>query len=110
MTGIPIGPGERVIDKWTLNYHPPAGGRYLGELIVTERNVFFEADFDISIEGVTAVTGGIKIPRDQIATVEQSTRFWFFKRVELTLGTGVVHVFERGVMSAAPIAAALGYG
>lgn len=38
---------EVVFGHWSVNYLPPAGGRYPGTLWVTDRRVFFAGDVDL---------------------------------------------------------------
>ena len=38
--------GERVLGNWSVDYIPPAGHRFRGQLCVTDRRVMFAAEVD----------------------------------------------------------------
>ena len=59
---------EHVIDEWTLNYLPSEGGRYTGKLAITNKNIYFFAQFSIEFSGnaVQDAEGGIRISKEYI--------------------------------------------
>ena len=44
--------GEKLMGSWTINYIAPGGGRYLGQLDVTDKNLYFDGKFDMSFSGI----------------------------------------------------------
>ena len=96
---------ENLIDEWTLNYLPSEGGRYTGKLAITDKNMYFFAQFSIEFTGnaVQSAEGGIKISKENIQSVESKKSMFIFQRVHVTLSDESVHVFDRGVMSTKPI-------
>jgi hypothetical protein len=40
--------GEEIIDSWTLNFKPTAGGRFTGKFFITNQRVIFDAAQDNS--------------------------------------------------------------
>jgi hypothetical protein len=48
----PLSNGEQAMGSWTINYIAPNGGRYLGKLDVTDQNLYFDGQFDMSFAGV----------------------------------------------------------
>ena len=121
MAKIDLENGESKIGKWTLNFTPEEGVRYTGDFHVTNKNVYFESKFDTSLvnaigKGLSmaafnrfngaAAEGLLKIPREEIQTVETKKSF-FKKQVILHLQNGVTLPFNYGMLSVDKIAAAL---
>jgi hypothetical protein len=122
--------GESLLGKWTLNYIPSTGERYLGKLSVTNKRVIFIAQFDVgaiakAAAGLTAAAAlagtlglnnawvkceeslvSFAIPKPNIKQVEPKKSF-FSKSVKLTLDNGSVHVFHYGILSVNKIVAAI---
>ena len=92
---------EKPIDEWTLNYLPSQGGRYTGKLAITDKNIYFFAQFSIEFSGnaVQEAEGGICISKEQIQSVEAKKSMFIFQRVHVTLKDESIHIFDRGVMS-----------
>jgi hypothetical protein len=46
---------ERIIDSWTLHCTPASeqAGKFLGTLFVTDKHIYFDAQFDTSLFGLT---------------------------------------------------------
>jgi len=119
---FPLESGENLLGKWTLNYIPSSGERYLGALKVTNKRVIFNAQFDISaivkaaagLVGAAAVAGALglenawvkcdedlvsfAIPKSSIKKVEPKKSF-FSKSVKIILDNDSVHVFHYGILS-----------
>ena len=106
---------ESIIGEWTLNYIPPGGGRYTGNLAVTDKRILFDAKFDTSFSGIIEEAmfikhgseGYISVPKDRISKVE-IVKKGLQKNVVVTLDTGAEHTFNYGVMKVDKIAEAIG--
>lgn len=105
--------GEQELGGWTLNYLPPGGGRYTGRLVVTDRRLLFDAQFDTSVTGtlksLIILEGGhgyLEIPRAAIRSTEARSGL-LSKRVVVTLDDGSQHAFDYGMLSVKKIAEAL---
>jgi hypothetical protein len=111
---IPLEAGETKIDTWTLLYEPPQGGKYNGKLLVTNRRLLYDAQFDVSVAGMIGEAlfvkfgseGCVVIPKARIKSVEVKKGF-FAKKVLLTLDDGQVHSFNYGMLKIDPVAAAI---
>ena len=110
MASITMMDDEKTIDTWTLNYLPSFGGRYLGDLIITDKNVYFEAEFTITwdCDAVKPTNGGLSFSREDITAIRHIKSWLIFQRVEVELTDGSTHTFDRGVMSVSGIIDALG--
>lgn len=105
---------EAILGEWTLNYLPPAGGRYTGKLVVTDKRLLFDAKFDTSLSGIIEETMFIKhgseayisIPKDNIKDVE-IVKKGIQKNVVVTLESGTEHTFNYGIMKVDKIAEAI---
>jgi hypothetical protein len=113
MADFDLEAGEQVIDDWTLNYLPPDGGRYTGELVVTDRRLLFDAKFDTSLTGAwkeliifTGSHGYLSIPKASIGSVEVKSSL-LKKQVLVTLDDGTVHTFDYGMLSVKNLAEAI---
>ncbi len=116
MKAIELLPGERRLGAWTLNYLPPAGGRYAGPLVVTDRRLLFQARFDASpgwaLKGLAPfrdTRGLLAIPRERVRRVEKRGRFPR-RQLAIILDDGETHLFERGLLGVDRLAAAIGAG
>jgi hypothetical protein len=100
---------ENLIDEWTLNYLPAEGGRYTGKLAITDKNIYFFAQFSIEFSGnaVQNAEGGIRIAKENVESVEGKKSMFIFQRVEVRLNDGSIHVFDRGIMSVKSIVDAM---
>ncbi|MCA9674229.1 MAG: hypothetical protein KC464_04225 [Myxococcales bacterium] len=112
MSGFELQPGEAELGTWTLNYVPPAGGRYLGKLAVTNQRLLFDAQFDTSLTGVLGelfITSGshgyLSIPKAKIEHTE--VKRGFFKKKVIVTVAGKDHVFDYGMLSVAKLASAI---
>lgn len=113
MKAIALLPGERRLGAWTLNYLPPAGGRFTGPLVVTDRRLLFQARFDASPGGVLKelapfrdTRGLVSIPKERVRRVEKQGRV-YRRQVAVTLDNDETHVFDRGLMGVDKLAAAI---
>ncbi len=105
--------GETEIDSWTLNYLPPGGGRFTGQLLVTNQRLLFDAAFDTSVTGalkeliiVSGSHGYLSIAKSTIQGIEVKSSF-FKKKVIVTLQDGQAHTFDYGMLSVTKLAAAI---
>lgn len=111
----PLNNGENLLGKWTINYIAPDNSRYLGELDVTDQNLYFDGKFDMSFSGIvkealfvqTGSAGYLCIPKNMIAKVHLKKSF-LKKQVILTLNNGQIHTFDYGAMSIDKLAEAIG--
>lgn len=115
--------GENVIGTWTINCIPFGGGRLLGKLHVTDKSLYYEAQYDVSFEGITeqiatsAVAaaghallvspeicnqwkdkGYLKIPKADIADIIEKSSF-FKKKLTLKLKDDQEIIFDYGMLS-----------
>lgn len=98
-------PGEVKIGTWTLMYKPPSDGRYSGKLMVTNRRLCYDAQYDYSVGGIATETlfmkfgseGYIEIPKNRIRSVEAQKSF-FSKRAVVTLDDSTVHIFDNRML------------
>lgn len=111
---IQLAPDEQKIDTWTLLYYPPKGGKFNGKLLVTNKRLCYDAQFDVSASGMVSEMlfvkwgseGYLEIPKQRIANVAIDKSF-FAKKVLITLDDGTVHTFSYGVMNIDKVAAAI---
>ena len=116
--------GENVLGTWTIKFLPleGKGGTFLGKLFVTDKTLYFDAQFDVSLKGalkdvlVAAVSaaghplivsqeimdqwenvGFIKIPKKDLKNIESKSSF-FKKTITITLTDDSKHVFDYGMM------------
>ena len=114
MIQFELEPGETIIDKWTLVYVPPGGGKYNGKLTVTNKRLLYDAQFDASFSGMidevlfykTGSEGYVVIPKEMITNVEVKKSF-FKKKVILTLNNGDEHIFDYGMLNIDKVAEAI---
>lgn len=111
MGNIALEPNEQELGKWTINYLPPGGGKYLGKLVVTNQRLLFEAQFDASVQalitGATFAEGMLIIPKEVIQKTEPKSSF-FKKKVTITLEGGEQHVFDYGMLGIKKLVEAIG--
>ncbi|OJJ20810.1 hypothetical protein BKI52_09505 [marine bacterium AO1-C] len=112
MGNIALEPNEQELGKWTINYIPPNGGKYLGKLIVTSQRLLFEAQFDASVQalvtGATYAEGTLIIPKELIQKTEAKSSF-FKKKVIVTLKEeNQQHVFDYGMLGIKKLVEAIG--
>lgn len=115
---------ETLLDTWTLNCLPLGGeaGRFLGKLHVTNKSLYFDAQFDTSLSGsiksiltsgATALghpllvsteiinswesKGFIAISKKDIKHIESKSSF-FKKTVTVTLTDDSKYIFDYGMM------------
>ena len=104
--------GEKLMGSWTINYIAPGGGRYLGQLDVTDKNLYFDGKFDMSFSGIvqealfvkTGSAGYLCIPKNMIKKLDVKKSL-LKKQVILTLTDDQVHTFDYGAMSVDKLAA-----
>ncbi len=114
---------EKLLGNWTIGCIPMQQGKFLGKLFVTDKTLYFEAQFDISLGGlleqiaVSAVSaeghsllvsqeilkqwqdnGYFEIPKDQIKEVITKTSL-LKKKVIILLSDDNEFVFDYGAMS-----------
>jgi hypothetical protein len=120
-------PGEQKVGKWTIHCLSPAGGKFAGKLLVTDRRILFEplnpkqdlslaAAIDaLPVDGVVSAGngrtywegGGLRIPRVDVRSIAQR-RTGTMKQVVLTLVDGQEVVFDNGFLSVDKLVTALG--
>jgi len=101
---------EKIINTWTIMYLPPSGGRFNGKLFVTNLNLFYDAQFDVSAQGILNelmfVQNGnktwLRIPKARITKTEMKKSF-FAKQVLVTLDNGEIHCFNYGMLNVKPV-------
>jgi len=127
---FPLDSGENLLGKWTLNYIPSDGKRFLGNLKVTNKRLIFNAQYDVGaiakaaagLVGAAAVAGALglnnawvkceenlvsfAIPKQSIRQVEPKKSL-FSKSVKLTLENDSVHVFHYGILSISKLVTAI---
>jgi hypothetical protein len=122
---------ERWLGRWAVNYVSPAGWRFPGHLIVTDRRVLFMGELepqriqphivgpvdatsvayalDLDLEHVT-YTGNhlcLSIPKAHIECVTPDCLL-LYNSVSLTLrNNGSIHMFERSLLSVTPLVQAI---
>ncbi len=122
---------ERVLGNWPVDYIPPAGWRYHGQLCVTDRRVLFAADVDCS-QFERAVIGPVdceavayaldldapnvaydgshllvSIPASQIECVTADHKL-FDHWVSLTIkNNGSIQLFDKGVLPVTAVVRAI---
>ena len=117
MTNFILEPGENQIDTWIVIYQAPDGNKYNGKLLVTDKNIYYDAKFDLSIAGILEETmfvksdsdGYLVIPKKRIAKTETKKNF-LDKQIILTLDNGQIHVFDYGMLNVDKIAKAINQG
>lgn len=102
--------GEIVLRTWVLYLLLEDGSKYNGDFIVTNKNVFYDAKFQISASGVKGFDGVMSIPRENIAEVKAFNKSLIFKRFVLKTTDGQRFTFDRGIFSVKPIVRLLGFG
>jgi hypothetical protein len=93
--------GEQKLGHWTLFYIPPDGGKYNGNLTVTNQRLLYDAKLDASLIGVLgnrAATGNLQIDKGDISNVDVQKSF-FSKKAILTLSDGSKHTFDYGALN-----------
>lgn len=106
--------GEKVLNTWTLLYTPPKGGKYNGKLVVTNRRLLYDAQFDVSAFGIVdellwfkkGSEAYISIPKNRIKQVVSEKSF-FAKKVILTLDDESKHTFNYGMLNIDPVVKAI---
>ena len=97
--------GEDKIDTWTIMYIAPNRNKFNGKLTVTDKRLIYDAQFDMSMEGIigqafllqTDSGPVISIPKSSIKAVDMEKKF-FSKKVIVTLDDGTVHTFNYGML------------
>jgi hypothetical protein len=98
---LELNAGEQNLGHWTLFYIPPGGGKYNGNLIVTNQRLLYDAKLDASLIGVLAdraATGNLQIDKGDITNVDVQKSF-FSKKAILTLSDGSTHTFDYGALN-----------
>ncbi len=115
--------GETLINKYTINCIPFEGERFLGKLYVTDKALYYDAQYDMSKEGIknqllnsAKVAGGhalliskeivdqwkskgyMYIPKSEIKEVIKKSSF-IKKTITLVLSDDQKVVFDYGMMS-----------
>ena len=114
--------GEEIIGSWTLNCVPFKASKFLGKLYVTNKSLYFDAQFDSSLSGLigSVVTsagaasgnallvssriikewegkGYMFVEKKNIKAIEEKSSF-FKKTVVLELDDDSVIVFDYGML------------
>ena len=123
--------GESLIGTWTINCIPFSTGRMLGKLHVTDKTLYYDAQYDMSIEGViesvmtSAVAasghsllvtreicdqwkskGYLELPKSDIDGITEQSSF-FKKKLILILKDKQTVVFDYGMLSVKKLKAAI---
>ena len=123
--------GENLIGKWTINCIPFGSGRMLGKLYVTDKSFYYDAQYDMSLEGVlqniatSAIAasghallvspeiceqwkskGFLQVNKSNIKSIGSKSSF-FKKTVTVTLNDDQSIVFDYGMLSVKKLEAAL---
>ena len=115
--------------SWKINYLPPEGGRYTGELVVDDSGLTFETIFESSNKTILkaifldvstfAAAGGHTVYRysnDDAATVElpatdiasvKAAKKGLMKRAVITMKNDEEFVFDYGMLSVQNLVAAI---
>ncbi len=96
---------EKELGRWTTNFIPHGGGRYTGQLIVTDQRIVFHSQFDTSLKGVVGdlfFAGSdnhefICIPFDNIREVYSKIRL-LNKRVIIDTDNDQNFVIDNGML------------
>jgi hypothetical protein len=116
-------------DTWKINYLPTEGGRYTGELAVSDDGVRFETLYESSNKTIVkaifldvasfTAAGGHTVYRhsnDETATVElpaseitgvKATKSRLMKQAVITMNNGEDFVFDYGLLSVKNLVAAI---
>lgn len=123
--------GETLKGSWTINCIPFGGGRLLGKLYISDKSIYYDAQYDMSLGGIVEqittsaiaaaghpllVTkeicdqwkskGFLHISKEQIDRVEEQSSF-FKKKLILHLKDSQSVIFDYGMMSVKKLKAAL---
>ncbi|MFC1615798.1 PH domain-containing protein [Patescibacteria group bacterium] len=98
--------GEKEIDTWTIMYQMPKGDKFNGKLMVSDKRLVYDAQFDMSVGSLidqaflVKTEGGpvISIPKSKIKKVDVEKKF-FSKKVIITLNDDSKHIFNYGMLS-----------
>ena len=98
--------GEVEIGNWTVLYEPPNGGHYNGRLYVTNKNLYYDAKFDVTLSGFienalfvkTGSEGYLFIPKSRIKSVIPK-KSMFKKKILVTLDNDEIHTFDYGMLN-----------
>jgi GRAM domain len=96
-TPFNLEPNENPIDNWALWYHSPAKKAYQGNLYVTNQRVYFISD-DKAI--------AVNILKEQVVSVKE-TKSMMSKCAEVKTQDGLLHTFDRGMLSAEKVVNAI---
>ncbi len=106
MSNFKCNKNEKELGRWTTNFIPHGGGRYTGQLVVTDQRVVFHAKFDTSLQGVigdlffinTSETGHlIAIPKEHISEIATKISF-LNKRILLNTNDGQSYIVDNGML------------
>ena len=97
MAALELNPGEQNLGKWTLFYSPPGGGKFNGNLIVTNQRLLYDAKFDASLMGVlgnVTASGHMQINKGDITNVDVEKKLLHddVKGAELAATGGIEHL------------------
>src|SRR5579871_2962146 len=98
---LDLNPGEQKLGHWTLFYSPPSGGKYNGNLIVTNERLLYDAKLDASVLGVLGnrgASGHLQIDKSDITNVEVQKKL-LSKKAIVTLSDGSQHIFDYGALN-----------
>lgn len=123
--------GENLLGKWTVNFEIGKDFRYLGKLFVTDKALYFDAQYDTSLDGLLeniGVSAGvgvgasllfwkeivdqwkkngvIEIPKSEIRDIKVKTSL-INKRVIMTMKDATEVVVDYGMLSVKKIAKAI---
>lgn len=96
---------EKELGRWTTNLIPHGGGRYTGQLVLTNQRMVFHAQFNTSLAGVigdlffhSSDAGTfITIPKEDIVAVEPVISL-LNKRLILNTSNDQTYVIDNGML------------
>ena len=115
MDRIKFQSGESLIDSWILNFTPQGGGRFTGNLFVTNLNLYFDAHFDNSFTGFIESLnsfykkdlGYFVIPKSEIEDVQTLKKMFVINTIHVTTKNEGVFVFDYGMLDVTKILEAI---
>jgi|GEM_PF-1238181 len=111
---LPLDSSETELGTWTANFIIPDTGSYFGDLTITNKNIIFLSQFDISLSSIVDVASfeiyGNKhfmiIPRKRIVQITPR-KSMLNKRITIMTSDNSEFIIDYGVLSIDSILSAL---